>query len=229
MHWEVLYGEVSLERHLGLKSERISRSRRARYELDVRLVRATLCTQLEIPEEAMLTERISVFYQEHEPFALLPLQYPAARVLKDTMASDVVDSFRKTFGEVSDEMHTAHDALKAASGRVYDRTKRVAEQEHLVVWPKATAEACCVAAFAVLKCKQLFQQHCWTGSMLQPVQQTFGDKYPPKDCHFWAMYGCWSVCQHCGSVHFNDAYFKEAVYKDLGVSLSQMDRCPLIR
>ena len=72
LHWEALYGEVSLEWHLGLKSERISRSRRARYELDVRLVRVTLCTQLDIPEEAMLPERISAFHREHETFALLP-------------------------------------------------------------------------------------------------------------------------------------------------------------
>ena len=40
------------------------------------------------------------------------------------------------------------------------------------------------------------------------------------------MYGCWSVFQHCGSVHFNDAYFKEDVYKDLGASLSQVRQVP---
>ena len=35
------------------------------------------------------------------------------------MASDVVGAFRKTFGDVSDGMHTADDALKATSGRLY--------------------------------------------------------------------------------------------------------------
>ena len=142
------------------------------------------------------------------------------------MAADVVGAFRQTFGDVSDRMHTAHDALKVTTGRLYDRAKRVAEQEHLVVWPKATAEACCVAAFAVLKRKQLFEQHCWVANKLQPIQRTFGDKYPTKDFHFWVMYGSWSCCQHCGSVHFNDAYFKEDVYKDIGASLPHVPQVP---
>ena len=226
LHWEALYAEVSLERQLGVSRERPGPKRRERCDLDVRFVRATLCTQLGIPEESMLTERLSDFYKDREQFARLPLQYPDARVVKNPMASDVVGAFRKTFGEVSDGMHTATDALKATNGRLYDRAKRVAEQEHLVVWPMQTAEACCVAAYAILQRKQLFEQQCWIGSRLLPIQRTFGDKYPVKDFHFWAMYGNWSCCQHRGSYHFDDAYFREDVYKDPGTSLSHVRQVP---
>ena len=142
------------------------------------------------------------------------------------MASDVVGAFRKTFGDVSDAMRTGEDALKGASAHLYARAKRVAKPEHLVVWPLDTARACCVAALAMLKCSKLFQQQCWTGSLLQPVQRSFGGKYPAKDFHFWAMYGSWSCCQHCGSYHFNDAYFKEGVYKDPGTSLAHVRLVP---
>ena len=62
--------------------------------------------------------------------------------------------------------------------------------------------------------------------MLQPVQRSFGNKYPAKDFHFWAMYGSWSCCQHCGSYHFNDACFKEGVYKDPGTSLAHVRQVP---
>ena len=119
-------------RHMGSK-------RRERCELDVRLVRATLCTQLGIPEESVPTESVNQFYTVRAPIARLPLQYPGARLVKKPMASDVVGTFRKTFGDVSDAMRTAEDALKGTSGNLYERAKCVAEQETLAAWPMEAA------------------------------------------------------------------------------------------
>ena len=142
------------------------------------------------------------------------------------MASYVVGAFRNTFGDVSCRLHTAHDIFRQSDGSVYARTLRVAEEEGLVVWPMQTAEACCVAAFALIKCQAVFAQQCWSGSQLSPVQRTFADKYPATDFHFWAMYGTWSCCQHCGSYHFNDDYFKEKVVNGGGAALAQVRQVP---
>ena len=86
MHWEALYAEVSLEWQLGVASRHMGPKHGERYDLDVRLVRATLCTLLGIPEELMLPERISDFYKTREKYARLPLQYPGARVVENMMA-----------------------------------------------------------------------------------------------------------------------------------------------
>ena len=95
------------------------------------------------------------------------------------------------------------------------------------MWPKDIAQACCVVAYAILKCKMLFQQSCWRYSRLLPIQRTFGDKYSVTDFHFLAMYGSWPCCQHCGSHRFKDAYFEEDVYKDSGTSLAQVRQLPI--
>ena len=51
----------------------------------------------------------------------------------------------------------------------------------------------------------------WYRSQLSTRQ--FVDKFPKKDFSFWAMYGSWSFCDGCGSLHFNDKYFSEVVYQ----------------
>ena len=51
------------------------------------------------------------------------------------------------------------------------------------------------------------------GSRLTPIQQEYPDAYPKVDFRFWVMYGSWSSCPYCRSLHFNDQYFKESVYE----------------
>ena len=83
-----------------------------------------------------------------------------------------------------------------------------------VVYPLACADACFVAAFATLKCEELYAQQTWHRSLLTPVQRCFPDKYPAVDFAFWVKYGSWSRCSACGSFYFNDKYFSQQVYQD---------------
>ena len=91
---------------------------------------------------------------------------------------------------------------------------QVAETSKYIAWPLASAGACLQAAYAMLKCEELYAQQCWDGSRLTPVQRAFSQKYPVVDFHFWVMYGSWSKCPDCGSFFFNDKYFSESVYRD---------------
>ena len=75
-------------------------------------------------------------------------------------------------------------------------------------------DAALVAAYSMLKCGQLFGHQHWEGSRLTPVQRQLSNKYPQQDFKFWVRYGSWSLCPHCGSVSFNDKYFREAVYQN---------------
>ena len=97
LHWEALYAEVSLERQLGVASRHMGSKRRERYDLDVRLGRVTLCTQLGIPEESVPTESVNEFYTVHAPIARLPLQHPGARLVQNSMSSDVVGGIPQDF------------------------------------------------------------------------------------------------------------------------------------
>ena len=56
LHWEAQHEEVSLERQLGVNRNRMSHSRLEQHELNLRLARATPCTQLGIPQESVLLE-----------------------------------------------------------------------------------------------------------------------------------------------------------------------------
>ena len=88
----------------------------------------------------------------------------------------------------------------------------------MIAVPLASAEACCIAAYSMLKCQKLFQKQCWSGSMLSLDQRKYADMYPKIDFHFWVKYGSWSSCRSCGSYFFNDKYFKEQVYRDVVTS-----------
>ena len=63
------------------------------------------------------------------------------------------------------------------------------------------------------KCRELYQHHCMHGSRLSPTQREYCNTYPKVDFRFWVMYGSWSTCPHCWSLHFNDQYFKESAYQ----------------
>ena len=83
----------------------------------------------------------------------------------------------------------------------------------MVAIPRACGDAGMIAAYITLKCEALFERVCWSGSRLTPVQRCLTAKYPKVDFDFWVTYGSWSMCKSCGSLHFNDEYFREAVYE----------------
>ena len=94
------------------------------------------------------------FFGKHEVHAKLPLQYPDASVLLDTCSLNAVDAYRHTFrGSVLRDYATTYTTIKSAPAQ---RHVDVARQRGIVVWPIQSAEACMVAAYAMLKCKEIY-------------------------------------------------------------------------
>ena len=93
-----------------------------------------------------------------------------------------------------------------------------------MVWPLDCAKAAFTAAYAMLKCAELYGQQCWHGSQLSRDQIGAQPKYPAVDFQFWVRYGSWSRCSFCGSFWFNDQYFRDHVYQQQGTSQKP---CPL--
>ena len=83
----------------------------------------------------------------------------------------------------------------------------------IMIFPKASADACLVSAYALLACQQALARHVWLGSVLSELQRSWLPKYDLKDFHFWVMYGSWTHCRACGSSNFNAAYFSQSVYQ----------------
>ena len=54
--------------------------------------------------------------------------------------------------------------------------------------PLSGADACLQAAYAMLKCEELYATQCWSGSLLTAVQRKWVQKYPLVDFDFWVMY-----------------------------------------
>ena len=106
----------------------------------------------------MPQEQLTMFFQQHERYARLPLEYPGVRVVKDSMPSDVVGAYREVFGQ-------GH-AVKPNDGICYSLAIEVAQRHQVVVWPKATCAACAEVALAMLSAKRVFDSQCWFGSRL---------------------------------------------------------------
>ena len=87
-----------------------------------------------------------------------------------------------------------------------------------VVWPLACHEAALTIAYAKLKCEELYGHQCWLGSVLSLGQIAADAKYPTVDFQAWARYGSWSHCSFCGSLSFNDQYFRDYVYQQQATS-----------
>ncbi len=154
---------------------------KSRIELNLSGIRVKLAEQLRIAEELVPLASLQQFYVCHERHAQLALRCADATVVTNTMARYVVDAYGKTFaGEVLPA--TASTALQC--GWSYKRAKAVAEEAKLIVWPLASSDACCVAAYSMLKCNEVFLKQCWYGSVLNDVQRSFPGKYPAKDFFF---------------------------------------------
>ena len=55
--------------------------------------------------------------------------------------------------------------------------------------PLSGAGAFLQAAYAMLKCEELYATRCWSGSLLTAVQRKWVQKYPLVDFDFWVKYG----------------------------------------
>ena len=157
------------------------------------------------------------FYKQHAEHARLVKVYPEAEVVRDSLPWSLVSAYCDTF-EGEELPATCNESLRDKARTHYARACAVATGVKRIAWPVACAEACHVAAYATLKCEQLYLEQSWHRSMLTSVQREFkpsgsASLYPKIDFAFWVKYGSWSFCPSCGSYHFNDKYFSQEVYQ----------------
>ena len=88
----------------------------------------------------------------------------------------------------------AYAAASFSGSGFVSTTADVAATSKLIAWPLACGKACYTAAYAMLKCRELFAHQSWFGSLLGARQQLFCDKCPKVDFAFWVQYGSWSQC-----------------------------------
>ena len=176
-------------------------------------VRVSICAHLELAEELMPMDNLAAFFQKHEKYAQLVVQYPEARISKDSLERCAVEAYEKTF--LGQELaRSTHECMGKAGHGLFERSCSVARESSIIVFPRVSAEACLVAAYVMAKCEEAFGRLSWLLSTLTGIQATFEKKYGLTDFAFWVMYGSWSFCKACGSFTFNDKHFSERVYQD---------------
>ena len=92
----------------------------------------------------------------------------------------------------------------------YDRACELASEHQLVVFPKASGEACLTIAYSVLKCQEAFSRQAWHTSFLKSLQAKFTPKYDLTDFATWVDQGCrqlWQLLLVIESVFFQGAIF----------------------
>ena len=153
------------------------------------------------------------FFANGEDYARLPHKYPQARILNDILPLSLIDAYRNTF--VVDEI-LPECAMKMVHPKEYRcswRASQVAVDGGYIAFPRACGDAALVAAYAMHKRREIYREQCTYGTRLSPTQREYCNTYPKVDFRFWVMYGSWSSCPNCRSLHFNDQYFKESVYQ----------------
>ena len=134
-------------------------------------------------------------------------------MLRDAVSRASIEVYRKLLADA----HLEDTAYKQCH-LSHDMHRQAASQEKKVVFPLASADACYVSAYSMMKCKELFGLQSFASSMLTSAQRSFANRYPSTDFNFWVQYGSWSCCSHCGSFFFNDEYFRNKVYRDAATS-----------
>ena len=138
--------------HYGSSGKRLRELERAR---------TALCDSAGIAEDFVLIATLSDFFTRHQMHARLCLEYPAATVHKDSCPWAAVNLYRQTFrGQVLAD--SAPACIRGDGGELgHARTLRVARDHSCIVFPLASADACAVAAYAMLKCAEVFEEQCW--------------------------------------------------------------------
>ena len=66
-------------------------------------------------------DNLAAFFQSHEKYAQLALQYPEARIFKDSLERCVVEAYEKTF--LGQELaRTIHECMGVAGRGFYERS-----------------------------------------------------------------------------------------------------------
>ena len=210
LHWEPLYGLVTLESSLVTN---VSHGSSKRHTKKLEAKRVEFCAGISLAEELVPLSSLQDFFRRHEAYARLPLQFPLATVYTDALPWTLVEAYRRTFAHAELPSNASACFKEGKRGPMW-RARKVAEDSGYIARPRACASASLVASYAMLKCEALLLQQSWYHSVLTPVQRQSSGKYPQQDFHFWVKYGSWSRCPHCGVFFFNDKFFSERVYQD---------------
>ena len=85
-------------------------------------------------------DNFAAFFKKHEKYAQLALQYPEARIFKDSLERCAVEAYEKTF--LGQELaKTTHECIKKVGHGLYERSCNVARDSAIIVFPQASAEA----------------------------------------------------------------------------------------
>ena len=181
VHWEYLYSLVSLDKTLGLTKHRLVPNRRDQAFETLQSVRVTMCDYLKLSEELVPCENLAEFFSQHEQVAKLRLEYPDAQVFQDAVPDVVVKAYEKTFA--SELPASCFEAV----AQFYDRACTVASEHQLIVFPRASGEACLTVAYVKLKCQEAFARQFWHNSCLAKPQIKFTPKYNLTDFATWVL------------------------------------------
>ena len=134
-------------------------------------IRTALGHAQEIAEELIPMNALAGFYKQHADHARLVKVYPDAEVVRDALPWSLVSAYCDTF-EGEELPATCYESLRDKARTHYARACAVATGVKRIAWPVACAEACHVAAYATLKCEQLYLEQSWHRSMLTSVQSS---------------------------------------------------------
>jgi hypothetical protein len=125
-------------------------------------VHRLFCESLEVSETIVPFANLRVFYRDHEEHARLKLQYPSAQLFQDCVPLPLVTAYQKTFAAES-LPESGFQVLAMPERGAFRRAEQVAKDDNCIVFPKASADACLIAAYAMLKCKLLYESMCFAG------------------------------------------------------------------
>ena len=97
------------------------------------------------------------------------------------MPDVVVKAYETTFA--SELPSSCFDAV----AQFYDRACTVASEHQLIVFPRASGEACLTVAYVKLKCQEAFARQFWHNSCLAKPQIKFTPKYNLTDFATWVL------------------------------------------
>ena len=159
LHWSWLYEQVSLE--VGLSRGALGGMHR-REAKRLGSVHCDFCQHFEVSETIVPFDNLRVFYRDHEQHARLKLLYPSAQLFQDCVPLPLVTAYHKTFAAES-LPDSGFQVLVMPERGAFRRAEQVAKDDNCIVFPKASADACLIAAYAMLKCKLLYESMCFAG------------------------------------------------------------------
>ena len=110
-------------------------------------------------------------------------------MFRDSVPEVAVKAYEKSLASCLPA--SSFDAVKDS----YDRACELASEHQLVVFPKASGEACLTVAYSVLKCQEAFARQTWHNSFLTSLQTKFTPKYDLTDFATWVDQGCRQLWQ----------------------------------